>query len=171
MRIIGFLVLLLLVGVVGVVAYDAGLTAGINEATIAEGATVVYATGGGGVSVFGVILGLFFLVLLVGLVARLFFGRPAKGVGWGAGPGPWGYGRWGRHGTWSHEDVPEPFRPTTHSRSPGWMARPMPSNNGRPPKPSVMSVRVRIGGVAMGRVNAPSPPAGSSRLSKPGDCR
>jgi len=100
----GFLVLLFLVGAVGVVAYNLGVSAGATEAAIAEGAAVIYAPAAG-FSPFGLILGLFFVILLIGFVAKAFAGpRMAMGPGWG-------HGRHGGPRDWDRENVPEPFRP------------------------------------------------------------
>ena len=99
----GFLVLLL-VGAVGVVAYNAGISTGAAEAAIAEGATVVYQTSSW--SPFGLLFGFFFLVLIVGFVSKAIF-RPRMPYG----PGAWGGRHRAGHRDWDHEDVPEPFRP------------------------------------------------------------
>jgi hypothetical protein len=115
-RLLGSLVLALLVGAVGIVAYDIGHSNGAAEAALAEGAAVIYAPASGP-STFALILGLGFAILLIGFVARAIAGpRHPMGRGpWGhRGRGPWGH--WGpRHrgapGDWDHEDIPEPFRP------------------------------------------------------------
>ncbi len=111
---LGFMALLLLVGAAAAVTYNLGVSAGAAEAALAEGAAVIYAPAAG-FSPFGLILGLFFVVLLIGFVAKAFAGpRMAMGHGrgpWGYGPGPWGYGRSGRHGDLDQQDVPEHFRP------------------------------------------------------------
>jgi hypothetical protein len=104
-----FLVLALVVGAVGVVAYNLGVTAGATDAAIAAGASVIYAPAA--FSPFGIIIGLFFLILFLGFASKLIFGprRHMGPAGWG---GPGGPGGWGRHrGDWDHETVPEPFRP------------------------------------------------------------
>jgi len=102
---LGFLVLLLLVGAVGAVSYDLGVSAGAAEAAIAEGASVIYAPTAS-FSPFALILGLFFMVVLIGFVARSFAG-PRMAVG----RGPWGHGRHSGSGGPGHEEVPGPFRP------------------------------------------------------------
>ena len=103
-----FLALTLLVGVVGVVAYNLGVSAGAADAAIAAGASVIYAPAT--FSPFGLIIGGFFLVMLIAFVAKAIAG-PRRHMGPGGwGPGGWGPG--GRHrGDWDHETVPEPFRP------------------------------------------------------------
>ena len=101
---IGFLVLALLVGAVGVVAYNAGISTGAAEAAIAEGATVVYQPSSW--SPFGLLFGFFFLVLMVGFVSKAIF-RPRMPYG----PGAWGGRHRAGHSDWAHEDVPGPFRP------------------------------------------------------------
>ncbi len=101
---IGFLVLALLVGAVGVVAYNTGISTGAAEAAIAEGATVVYQPSSW--SPFSLLFGLFFLLLIVGFISRAIF-RPRMPYG----PGGWGARHWAGHRDWDHEDVPEPFRP------------------------------------------------------------
>ena len=101
----GFVVLLLLVGAVGLVAYNLGVSAGATDAAIAEGAAVIYAPGAG-ISPFGLIVGFFFVVLILGFIAKAFAGPRMIG-----GPGPWGHRGRGWRADWSHEDVPEQFRP------------------------------------------------------------
>jgi hypothetical protein len=105
-----FLALTLVVGVVGVVAYNLGVSAGAADAAIAAGASVIYAPAA--FSPFGVIIGGFFLILLIGFFARVIAG-PRRHMGPGRRPmGPGGWGPPGRnHGEWDHETVPEPFRP------------------------------------------------------------
>lgn len=101
-----FLALILLVGVTGLVAYNLGVSAGAADAAIEAGAAVIYAPAA--ISPFGLIIGAFFLVLLIGFIARAFAG-PRRHMG----PGGWGrHMGYGRHGgDWDHETVPEPFRP------------------------------------------------------------
>jgi hypothetical protein len=105
---LGALVLALLIGTVGIVAYNIGLTNGAAEAAMAEGAAVIYAPASGP-STFGLILGLGLAILLIGFVARAFAGPRFP-----MGHRPWGP-RWAGHrgprGDWDHEDVPGPFRP------------------------------------------------------------
>jgi hypothetical protein len=101
---IGFLVLALLVGAVGVVAYNAGISTGAADAAIAEGATVVYQPSGW--SPLGLVFGLGFLLLIVGFVSKAIF-RPRMPYG----PGGMGGRHWAGQSDWNHEDVPEPFRP------------------------------------------------------------
>jgi hypothetical protein len=47
-------------------------------------------------------------------------------------------------------DLPEPLRPTSASRSPGWTTRSSPSKSGAPPKVSAMSESCRSGAGGMG---------------------
>jgi len=104
-----FLALTLLVGTIGVVAYNLGVSAGIADAAIAAGASVIYAPAT--FSPFGLIIGAFFVVMLIGFIARAI-GGPGRHVGPGRHMGPGGWGPGGRHrGDWDHETVPEPFRP------------------------------------------------------------
>lgn len=105
-----FLALALLVGAVGAVAYNLGVSAGAADAAIAAGASVIYAPAT--FSPFGLILGGFFLILLIGFIARAIAG-PRRHMRPGGPPlGPRGWGPSGRHrGDWDHETVPEPFRP------------------------------------------------------------
>jgi hypothetical protein len=101
-----FLALTLLLGVTGLVAYNLGVSAGAADAAIEAGAAVIYAPAA--ISPFGLIIGAFFLVLLIGFIARAFAGprRHMGAAGWGRHMGP------GHHrGDWDHETVPEPFRP------------------------------------------------------------
>ena len=100
---IGFLVLALLVGAVGVVAYNAGISTGAADAAIAEGATVVYQPSGW--PPLGLFFGFFFLLLMVGFVSKAIF-RPRMPHG----PGGWGGRHWAAHRDLDHDDVPEPFR-------------------------------------------------------------
>jgi hypothetical protein len=107
-----FLALTLLVGVIGVVAYDLGVSAGAADAAIEAGASVIYAPAT--FSPFGLIIGAFFVILLIGFSARAIAGpRRHKGPGRHMGPGGWGGpgGPWRRGGDWDHESVPEPLRP------------------------------------------------------------
>lgn len=98
-----FLALILLVGTVGIAAYDMGLSAGSAETAIADGASVIYAPAT--FSPFGLIIGTFLVIVLIGFIARGFAG-PRRHMG----PGAWGhYGGYRGHG--DHETVPEPFRP------------------------------------------------------------
>ena len=138
---LGFVMLLLLVGAVGAVSYNLGISAGAADAALNEGAAVVY-TQGGGFSPFALILGLFIVVMAIGFIARAFAG-PRMGIG----PGYWGYRSWGPRGDWHHEDVPEPFRPMLerwHQAAHGASASggpaptparpPMPGNPAGPPR-------------------------------------
>lgn len=107
--VIGFLVGLLLLGVIAAVAYDVGLSTGAASA----GGTVPVVHGhwlgfGGG---FG-ILGFLFFILILALIFRAIF-RP---WGWGhhGWPGGYGPGGWGYKGT-ETRDVPPPFEPMLES--------------------------------------------------------
>ena len=84
---IGVLVMALLIGAVGLVAYNAGVSTGAAEAAVADGAAVVYK--GAGWSPFGAIFGFFFLFLIFGFIVKAFAFRR-----WSHGHGGWG----GRHG-------------------------------------------------------------------------
>jgi hypothetical protein len=101
-RLGAFLVLTLLVGIVAVVAYDFGVSAGTAEAAVAAGASVIYAPAT--ISPLGLIIGGFFLLLFLGFLARVIAG-PRRG--WG--PEGWHHGRHGR--AWDRDEVPEPFKP------------------------------------------------------------
>jgi hypothetical protein len=105
----GFLVFALLVGAVGVVAYDMGISTGAADAAIAEGATVVYQPAAW--SPFGLLFGLFFLFLLIGFLGKVFFRpwSPTGHRGWGGRH--WASHDWAGHHDRDHEDVPDPFRP------------------------------------------------------------
>jgi hypothetical protein len=123
---LGFLVLLLLVGAVGAVSYNLGVSAGAADAAIAEGASVIYAPGAG-TSPFALILGFFFVVMIIGFVAKAFAGPRMP-----MGPGPWGRGRHGGRGHWDSEDVPEPFRPMLERWHRDAHASPPPGASGAP---------------------------------------
>ena len=102
-RIGAFLVLTILVGIVGLVAYNLGVSAGTAEAAISAGASVIYTAPV--ISPFAFIIGGFMLLLFIGFLARAFMG-PRRHMG----PGAWGhYGHRGHRADF--EDVPEPFRP------------------------------------------------------------
>ena len=97
----GVLLGALLLGGVGVIAYQAGVTAGTTSAAVAGGATVVYAAPWGfgfGFPLLGLLFGLLFLGLVVGMVKRLAW------AGRGGPGGPGGHGRpmgpWMMHGAW-----------------------------------------------------------------------
>ena len=129
-----FLALAVVVGAVGVTAYNLGATAGATDAAIAAGASVIYAPAT--FSPLGIVIGLFFLVLFLGFMAR-FVAGPRRSMGWGGWSGPGGPRRWSHHrGDWDHETVPEPFR----SMLERWhrdthMASSTPGPDMRPPKP------------------------------------
>jgi hypothetical protein len=143
---IGFLVLALLVGAVGLVAYNAGISTGAADAALAEGATVVYQPSNW--SPFGLLFGLFFLLLIVGFVSKAIF-RPRM---------PYGLGGWGGrhragHRDWDHEDVPEPFRPMLEK----WHQR----AHEAPPEPAAGPTREAsgAGGPSQSQTSPPVPPA------------
>ena len=77
---IGFLAFALLLGAVGVVVFNVGISMSVTEAAAADGASVVY--GGAGWSPFGAIIGLFFLFLFFGCTFNAFAWRR-----WSYGPG------------------------------------------------------------------------------------
>jgi hypothetical protein len=112
--IVGLLFGALLLGGVGIVAYQAGVTAGTTSAAVAGGATVVYHAPwafGFGFPLFGLLFGLLFLGLLFALIRRVAWGSRGgpggpggpgghPGHGWG---GPWAMKGWGGPGGWSGE--------------------------------------------------------------------
>ncbi len=104
-----FLALILLVGAVGIVAYDLGISAGTTDAAIEAGASVIYAPAT--FSPFGAIVGAFFLIVLIGFIVRGFGAsrRPMGRRGWSHGGGFGGYP--GHRDSWEQGSVPEPFRP------------------------------------------------------------
>ena len=113
--IVGFLVGALLLGGVGLTAYQMGVNEGSTSAAVNAGAHVVYVQhSGGGFPFLGVLLGLLFLGFVVSLFKRAAW-RRAGGPGFGPGHGPWGgHGAWGGHGpggwdTTGDRPVPPPF--------------------------------------------------------------
>ena len=138
---IGLLVTLIVLVIVGTVAYNIGWSEGVNThlpaaGTAANGATYYYGPhfGGG----FG-FLGIFwFLLILFGIfwLFRLAFwgfaGRRMMGGGWGPGRG-WGYG----HGPSSFEERAQEWHKRQHGEQP-------PSSSGGstppPPPPDTRSV-------------------------------
>jgi hypothetical protein len=106
---LGFLVGLLLLGVVAAVAYNVGLSTGAAS----DGATapVVYGHWFGFGGGFG-ILGFLFFILILALLFRAIFRPWGWGHhGWRGGYGP---GGWGYKGT-ETRDVPPPFEPMLES--------------------------------------------------------
>ncbi len=94
---IGLAILAILVAVaIGVGAYDAGVTDGLEQAR--RGVEVVRVVGHGGGFPFGLIL---FPLLFFGLFA-LFRGAMWRGR-WG-GPGPWHHGPYGKGGAGTFEE-------------------------------------------------------------------
>ena len=106
---VGLLGVLLIAGISGVIGYDMGLSAGLTSAGAAS--TVVVAPWGLGFGPFGLLFGMVFLFLFVGLIGRLLFGGRRHGHSFGAG-GPGGRG-WS--GGWSSGPGPR-----------GWDGRTMP---------------------------------------------
>ena len=100
-RIGAFLVLTVLVGAVAAVAYDLGVSAGLADAAVAAGATVV--TAPAAISPLGILVGGFFLLLFLGFLARVIAGprHHLRAGGWGRG----------HHRNWDSQTVPEHFRP------------------------------------------------------------
>jgi hypothetical protein len=107
---LGFLVGLLLLGIVAVVAYNVGLSAGAVPGGTAA-APVVYGPwwgfGGFGFGLFGFL----FFILILALLFRAIFRPWGWGHGWRGGYGP---GGWGYKGT-ETRDVPPPFEPMLES--------------------------------------------------------
>lgn len=99
---VGFLIGALLLGGVGVTAYQMGVTAGTTSAAVTAGATVVYAAPGIGFGFpfFGLLFGLLFLALVIGFFKRMAWAR-SGGPGGPGGHGP-GRGPWMMHGAWGH---------------------------------------------------------------------
>ena len=97
-RALAFVLLIVVVGGLGVLAYNAGVSAGITQAAqvvVQEGqpVTVVpYAYGpywhGGGIGFFGIFFWIIGFFLIIGLLRAIF--------GWGRGG--WGRGGWGKYG-------------------------------------------------------------------------
>ena len=110
--IVGFLIGALLLGGVGLTAYQMGVNEGTTSAAVDAGATVVYMQGGGGFPFLGVLFGLLFIGFVVSLFTRAAWrraGGPGFGPGFGPGRGPWGGhgpGGWGEAGD---RPVPPPF--------------------------------------------------------------
>ena len=80
---------------VGAGIYNAGVAQGIVDAgRFPAGAAVPVAGYGygwhGGPGIFGILIGLFFLFILIGIIRAAFFG--------GRGRGGWGHHGWGHHG-------------------------------------------------------------------------
>jgi hypothetical protein len=107
---LGFLVGLLLLGVVAAVAYNVGVSAGAGSGGTAA-APVVYGPGWGfGGFGFG-FFGFLFFILILALLFRAIFRPWGWGHhGWRGGYGP---GGWGYKGT--ERDVPPPFEPMLES--------------------------------------------------------
>ena len=119
MRRAGFGILWLILGIitlgiVGTVAYNAGLTAGIAASATSTAVAVVPAYGWGVGFGFGwIVFPILFLLLLFGLFA--FVGSRRRGWG-GPGYGHGGYGGWGGRG-WdpngvAPDELPPPIRST-----------------------------------------------------------
>ena len=109
---LGFLVGLLLLGVVAAVAYNVGLSTGAAS----DGGTVPVAYGqwvgfGGGFGFFGF---LFFILILILLFRAVFRPWGWGHHGWRGGYGGYGPGWWGYKGT-ETRDVPPPFEPMLES--------------------------------------------------------
>ncbi len=103
----GLLIALLVIGggVIATVAYQVGVNVAVTTA-VADGATVVapvpaygwgYGMGYGwhpfgfGFGIFGLLFGLFFLFIILGLIRAIFWGgRRGWGPGGRGGPGAWG---------------------------------------------------------------------------------
>lgn len=135
-----FLALAILVGLVGVVAYNLGVSTGTTDAAIAGGASVIYAPAT--LTPFAFIIGAFLLILFLAFAARAIAGPRRRWGHHGWGPGAWdAYGQ--DRGNWDHADVPEPFRPMlerwhrdAHAAAPaGPPSGPSPQGRGGRPAP------------------------------------
>lgn len=121
-RFLGILGILLLFGLVGGLAYSAGLAAaGVAPAAGAAAPDVVYPYWGWGFGWFGfghLLFGLFFLFLIFGLLRFAFWGGRRRGFGPGYGPA------WGHHmkgdprETWIRDQLDEWHR-SAHEAKPG----------------------------------------------------
>jgi hypothetical protein len=112
-RVAALVVLVIVLGGLGVAAYNAGVQTGVNQAvqvTNGDGTPVVvapvpyYHPWGWGFGFFGIFFWIIGFFLIIGLLRAIFgFGRWGRG-GWGRGgwgPGGWdkyGYGAGGDHG-------------------------------------------------------------------------
>lgn len=112
----GFLWLILgiiTLGIVGSLAYNAGLTAGLAASASETAVAVVPAYGWG----FGFGFGwIFFPILILFLIFGLAFAFGGRRRGWGRGGYGHGYGSWNGHG-WdpkgmAPDDLPPPIRGT-----------------------------------------------------------
>ena len=123
---VGLLATVILLVIVGVIAYNVGWSDGVNThlpaATQGDGAPAYYYGPhywGGGFGVFGI---LWFLLILFGIfwLFRLafwgFFGRRMMGGGWGYGRG-WGYGP-GSGGYKSFEERAQEWHRRQHGETP-----------------------------------------------------
>lgn len=108
---LGLVATLIVVGLlvsVGAGVYQAGVTQGVIDAgRFPAGAAVPIAGYGygygfhGGPGIFGLLFGLFFLFILIGIIRAAFFGGRGRGWGhhgYGYGRGPWGRGGFGPGG-------------------------------------------------------------------------
>jgi hypothetical protein len=120
-------------GLIAVTAYQAGVGTAVTTA-VAEGGNVVttvpawgygygYGWHPGGFGIFGLLFGLFFLFLILGLIRAIFWGG-RRGWGPGGGPGAWGPGR-GWWETRAHEGFDEWHR---RAHDAGSSNEPPPSN-------------------------------------------
>ena len=135
---VGLLGTVILLVIVGVIAYNVGWSDGVNThlpaATQGDGAPAYYYGPhfwGGGFGVFGL---LWFLLILFGIfwLFRIafwgFFGRRMWGGGWGYGRG-WGYGPRMGGGYRSFEERAEEWHRRQHGEQP-------PSGSTPPPPPA-----------------------------------
>jgi hypothetical protein len=124
--ILGALVALIVAGgaaVLGVAAYQAGIAQGVAQSASGTAPVVVYGLGQAGFGFGGIlfgILGLVFLLFIIGGIARAMSYRHAGHGRWG-GPGGWGGpGRWSDGPDGSHAAGAERWRGTpweTHARA------------------------------------------------------
>lgn len=109
LRVLAVLVLVLVAASIGTAVYNAGVSAGLAEAAVQAAASGdpapyvgwagygPYAHGPWGFGFFGILFGILFLFLVIGLVRAAFFG----GRGGRGGRGGWdGRGGWGGPGGW-----------------------------------------------------------------------
>ena len=126
---LGLLVTIVIVAVVGVIAYQAGWSDGFAQhlpeagATAAPAANYPYYYGGPHFFGFGWIFGLLFFFFIFWLFARLAFGF-----------GRWGHRGWGYGGGWHQyrDDRMREWHQRVHSGQPGSET---PSSPGSPPPP------------------------------------
>ena len=101
---IGLVATVILLAIVGVIAYNVGWSDGVNTHLPAGVAATPYYFGygphlwGAGFGIFGLLWFLFVLFILFSLFRFAFFGRRMMKGGWGYGRGFYGYGPGHGHG-------------------------------------------------------------------------